>query len=400
MNTEFCNQTMAFNCSDAKEYLAGRYHSDEPLVLTSVDTLSPEHFLRLFLTTHGMPAVGEWKSHTYVKYTDSFTGKRHFFLVPMPSRQWLSAKKSNKPRPNIRIIDDQVWIDHIGTSIYAQPIPYTNKDWYFHYNPNREHRPFLSTTLNLSPKCPERCAMCAGARTGRVNNGQEDTLAADLVVNDIATRFPESMTQLDILAVVTGCFSSFDVLYEHLKEVKLSVSKRFSPSQYRVLEHNVNTPKQFQMVVGELGYDVWITLECFDENTRYRALSGRVGRKGRAPGEFIDMIQTYADYLEAHPELGKKYVHVTYLIGLDSLETTEDLFKILSDMNNKLKRTKIIPWLSIFTPYNNGMMPLQRQDFGMSFLLQAQKMAVEYFGEQEMTAESGGTVDGYARGLF
>ena len=27
-----------------------------------------------------------------------------------------------------------------------------------------------------SPKCPEKCAICAGARTGRVNNGQEFTL--------------------------------------------------------------------------------------------------------------------------------------------------------------------------------------------------------------------------------
>ena len=112
------------------------------------------------------------------------------------------------------------------------------------------------------------------------------------------------------------------------------------------------------------------------------------------------MIQNYANYLDARPELGKHLVHVTYLIGIDSLETTEYLFSLMAEMNRKLKHTTIVPWLSVFTPYDETMRIIQNREFSLGFIIDAQFLAERYFGAALMERESGSTADGYARGLF
>src|SRR5207248_2318436 len=79
---------------------------------------------------------------------------------------------------------------------------------------------------------------------------------------------PDAREQLDSVAVVTGCFQSFDALTEHLGSVRRAAEKHSAPTTFRVLEHNVTTEKEFEVVVGELGYDVFVTLECFDQELR------------------------------------------------------------------------------------------------------------------------------------
>lgn len=373
--------------------LAKRYHANEPLVLEAAATLSPEMFLRLFITSHGMKPKGIWLTHTYARYQDSITGLEHFFLIPMPQQQ-------SSPQPAIHFESGYLQIDEFTTNIVKQSIPHTTPFWYFHYNPNREHQPYYSMTLNLSPSCLEKCVLCAGAKTGRVNNGMNETLAAQRTLNTIFKQHPEAVQQLEEVAIVTGCFSGFDEMSRHLQAVKQATNQYCSPQTFRVLEHNVTNEKEFDLVVGELGYDVFVTLECFDQAVRNLALNGKVGRKGRNSQEFITILKNYANYLEAHPELGKHFIHVTYLMGLDSLEVTEHFFQEIAAINCSLKHTTILPWLSIFTAYNQGMKNLQRSEFGLSFLLQAMQLCEKYFDRNQLKTNSGGTSDGYARGLY
>lgn len=376
-------------------WLATNYHHDEPLVLEAAIHFSLEKFLRLFVTYHGMTPEGRWQSHTYVKQKDSLTNEDHFFLIPIPR-----LNKEHKKVPFIRMENNVLWIDEYETSIQPQGIPYTTPFWYFHYNPNLEFRPFSSMTLNLSPECSERCTLCAGAKTGRVNNGMSGTLAAKKMVDGIFEKYPQAPAQLDNVAIVTGCFDNFDQMSSHLSAVKEAVQERANPKTYCVLEHNITTEEEYDLVVGELGYDVYITLECFDQEMRNIALNGKVGRKGRDSKEFIEMARVYANYLEARPHLGKNLVHLTYLIGIDSLEVTEEFYKELDAINKSLKNTKVIPWLSIFTPYNDAMRSIQRKDYDLSFSLKAMKLSEKYFGKDMMENESGGTNLGYARGLY
>jgi hypothetical protein len=296
--------------------------------------------------------------------------------------------------------DGRVWVDEIPTPFRAQSIPHTTPFWYFHYNPNTEHRPYESMTLNLSPSCPENCTLCAGAKTGRVNNGLDSTLAPRSVLRRIFRQHPEATRQLDSVAVVTGCFDNFDALAEHLSRVKEAVREYCSPRTFRVLEHNVTDEKEFDLVVKELGYDVFLTLECFDPKLRYIALNGRIGRKGRDGRLYLRILERYASYLEARPELGKDLVHVTYLLGIDSLATTEVFFAELARINRGLKRVKIVPWLSIFTAYTAPMRLIQQPGFGLEFLVEGMELARRYFGSDLLDSESGGTRDGFARGLF
>lgn len=373
--------------------LAKKYYPNDLMILNAAETTSPDHFLRLFVTTHGMKPQGIWQTHTYARYKDSLTGFDHFFLIPM------SQTKDNN-QPDIRFENGVLKIDAIDTGIYPQSIPHTTPFWYFHYNPNREHIPYESMTLNLSPSCLEKCVLCAGAKTGRVNNGMDNTLSAQSVVERILTQHPLAKQQLDSVAVVTGCFANFNELTGHLRDVRTAIDKFASPTTYRVLEHNVITEQQFDLVVGELGYDVFITLECFDQNIRNIALNGKVGRKGRNSQEFITIINNYANYLEAHPELNNRFVRVTYLMGLDDLSVTEAFFQQLAQINKTLKHTTILPWLSIFTAYNEGMRAIQHHDFGLKFLFNAMDLCKKYFDPQLLATQSGGTSDGYARGLF
>lgn len=372
------------------QWLAKTYHPNQSEVLEAADAYSPEQFIRLFLTAHGMPPIGTWQTHTYARVTDSITGKDHFFLIPMPSAAG----------PIIRFEEGVLWIDHIQTAVRPQSIPYTTPFWYFHYNPNHEDRPFSSMTLNLKPACPEKCTLCAGAKTGRVNNGTDGALSTDSAFQRIFLQHPAAPPQLDSVAVVTGCFDHFDALASHLKDVRNVALKYSAPKTFRVLEHNVTTEEQFDVVVRELGYDVFITLECFDQNKRKIALNGNVGRKGRNSAEFLNMIHTYANYLEARPELGKRFVRVTYLMGIDSLETSETLFQQMAALNQKLKNVSVIPWLSVFTPYDKSMRVIQQKDFSLRFLIDAQRLCKKYFAPALLDAESGSTADGYARGLF
>jgi hypothetical protein len=384
--------------------LASRYHAGDPVVRRAAETYTPERFLRLFLTAHGMKPEGIWKSHTYVRLKDSESGLDHFFLIPLPYRPNPRAanarERANDPRPEIRIRDGVLWVDGIPTEARPQSIPFTTPFWYFHYDPNREATPFHSMTLNLKPACPEKCTLCAGAKTGRVNNGTDGALETDRSFARILKQHPEAAEQLDSVAVVTGCFDTFDSLTSHLREVRDAARKYANPPVLRVLEHNVTTPEQYAIVVGELGYDVFITLECFDQSMRKLALNGNVGRKGRNSEEFVAMMKTYATYLEAHPELNRDLVRVTYLMGIDSLEVTDRLFKEMADFNRGLKRAKIIPWLSIFTPYDESMRIIQRPDFSLRLLIESQQLAEKYFGAETMARESGSTAEGYARGLF
>lgn len=374
-------------------WLANQYHQDEDTVLIAASELSPEHFLRLFVTAHGMTPTGTWQTHTYARYADSVTEKDHFFLIPKP--QYLSNK-----RPNIRFEEGLLTIDHIQTTFYPQSIPHTTPFWYFHYDPNQEQRPYDAMTLNLSPACLEKCVLCAGAKTGRVNNGMESTLSPETVLSRIFNQHPDAVNQLDSVAVVTGCFPTFNQLKQHLTEVRQSIDKFCKPSTYRVLEHNIVTEEQFGEIVGNLGYDIFVTLECYDQDIRNIALNGKVGHKGRDSRKFIELIKTYANYLDAHPELGKHLVRVTYLIGLDSLTVTEYFFQQLAEINHSLKHTKIVPWLSIFTAYSDAMHTIQNKDFNLSFLINGMILAKKYFEPALLLKESGTTSDGYARGFF
>jgi hypothetical protein len=216
----------------------------------------------------------------------------------------------------------------------------------------------------------------------------------------ILRQHPDTREQLDSVAVVTGCFQSFDALTEHLGDVRRAAKGIASPTTFRVLEHNVTTKERFDVVVGELGYDVFVTLECFDQELRNIALNGKVGRKGRDSREFLDMLGVYADYLESRPELDKHLARVTYLTGIDAPETTEYFFQQLAAINRRNTRATIVPWLSVFTPYDKPMRVIQRPDFSLTFLIEAQQLAEKYFGRELMANESGGTGHGYARGLF
>lgn len=374
--------------------LAFTYHAHEPYVLRAARELSREQFLRVFVTYHGMTPVGRWQSHTYVKQTDSITLESHFFLIPIP------RKAPGEKIPWIRIENGVVWVDDFETQMVPQGIPHTTPFWYFHYNPNTEYRPFSSMTLNLSPACSEKCTLCAGAKTGRVNNGMDETLPAKKMVEGIFLKHPEAPKQLDNVAIVTGCFDDFKELSTHLRAVKEVVSEQANPKTLCVLEHNITTEAEYDLVVGELGYDVYITLECYDQEMRNIALNGKVGRKGRDSKEFIEMARVYAKYLDERPHLGKHLVRLTYLVGIDSLEVTEYFFQQLDAINKNLKHTKVIPWLSIFTPYNEGMKMIQRKDYSLSFLYEAMALSERYFGSELMKNESGGTNLGYARGLY
>jgi len=375
--------------------LANKYYPKNVRVSDSIDKLSPEHFIRLFVTVQGMPPAGTWKTHTYVCYTDSVDGQQHFFLVPIP----VSAP-AGKVRPKIRFENDLLKIDDIQTQIRPQSIPYTTPFWYFHYNPNKEDKPFYSTTLNLSPSCLEKCVLCAGAKTGRVNNGMERTLSPDSMVPQIFTQHPEAKQQLESVAVVTGCFSNFEQLYAHLSDVRTTFDELSSPTTYRVLEHNVATDEQLDAIVKTLGFDVFITLECFDQNLRNIALNGKVGHKGRDSRQFLAMIKNYAEYLDVRPELGKHLVRVTYLMGLDSFDVSHYFFGELSKINQSLKHTTILPWLSIFTPYNKAMRVIQQPSFGLPFILEGMELCEKYFDSKLLAQKSGTTAEGYARGLY
>lgn len=373
--------------------LARRYYPNQENVIKSAYEYPPDLFLRLFITANGMVPAGIWKTHTYACYTDASDNKKHFFLIPMKNIQVDDG-------PYIRFENNILYIDDIKTSIYPQSIPHTTPFWYFHYNPNRENLPYYSMTLNLSPSCLERCVLCAGAKTGRVNNGMSKTLDVEETVKRIFTQHPDAKDQLDSVAIVTGCFADFNELVGHLSDVKETISKYCSPKIFRVLEHNVVTEEQCDKVVAELGYDVFVTLECFDQAVRNIALNGKVGRKGRNSEEFLEIIKNYSDYLEHRPELGKSLVHVTYLMGLDNLSVSESFFQYISKINEGNRNATVLPWLSIFTTYSDGMKKIQQPDFGLGFLVDAVDLCKKYFDSDLLANKSGSTSEGYARGLF
>lgn len=373
--------------------LAQKYYEDDGVILEAAETFSPEQFLRLLVTAHGAKPLGQWLSHCYARFQDSQTGQEHFFLIPRETEE-----KTNKP--HIAFDDNMLRIDDMQTNIRLQEIPHTTPFWYFHYDPNKENRPCEMLTLNLSPACPEKCVLCAGAKTGRVNNGMKNTLSPRVVMKNIFNQFPEAISQLNSVAIVTGCFNDFNALRWHLEEVRDAILPYCSPSEFRVLEHNIASSEQFDIIVRELGYDVFITLECFDQKVRDIALNGKVGRKGRDIHAFLAMIETYARFLDSHPELNKKIVRVTYLAGLDDLAVTEAYFQILAKINQKLQYTQIIPWLSIFTAYSKGMKNIRNADFSLRYLLDVIALSKKYFAEDVLEKESGGTCAGFARGLF
>jgi hypothetical protein len=284
--------------------------------------------------------------------------------------------------------------------VRAQAIPFTTPFWYFHYDPNRENQPYASMTLNLKPACPEKCRLCAGAKTGRVNNGLQGTLGTDFVFRRILDQHLETRTQLESVAVVTGCFDHFDAMANHLREVRETIQTYAQPKEWRVLEHNVVTPEQFERVVGQLGYDVFITLECFDPEKRKIALNGNQGRKGRETRQFIEMMETYADYLEKRAEKGRDLVRVTYLAGIDPLSTTEELFAQMARINDKHQHARVVPWLSVFTPYAASMAVIQNREFSLQYLIDIQDLTRRYFGSEVAELQTGSTAEGFARGLF
>jgi hypothetical protein len=372
--------------------LAEQYHAHDPRVIEAANMMDPVQFVRLFISVHGMNPVGQWQTHTYARVNNPQTGKDHFFLIPM-------AQKKSEGTPNIHVHHDAIWIDDMALRIYLQRIPYTTPFWYFHYNPNHEDRPFESMTLNLSPSCEERCVLCAGAKTGRVNNGMDDTLGAKKMFDTIFTQYPDAVDQLKSLAIVTGCFPHFDAMESHLAGVKKAVHSFCDVREFRVLEHNVVDDKGFDRVVRDLGYDVYVTLECFDQKLRNIALNGKVGRKGRDSREFLAILENYASYLDRH-SIDGRFVHVTYLIGLDDLSVTEYLFQAIKSINDQLSSPRIIPWLSIFTAYNNAMRIISHPQFGLGFLFEAMALAERYFDRDVLLNKSGGTNEGYARGLY
>ncbi len=386
-----------FRGYESIEWLGDRYHGDQPDLLKLVTDQSPEELLRLFVISHGMKPVGTWQTHTYSRFTDSVTGRDHFFLIPMPYR---NRNRTTQERPNIEVIEKTIFIDGMRTPIRLQSIPYTTPFWYFHYNPNLEDRPYRSMALNLSPYCGEGCPICAGAMTGRVNSGQNFTLSPETVLEGIFEQHPKAHSQVEIVAVVTGCFADFNTLVTHLQEVKAAALKRCAAHTFRVLEHGIDTEERIELVVGELGYDIYVTLECYDPELRRIALNGKRGRKGRAREKFLELIKVYANYLDSHPRDKENFVRVTYLMGLDVLETSAEFFQELAMVNQGLRRTTVLPWVSIFTPYSDGMRKLQRSDFSLEFLLRAQKLCQEYFAPVLLAEKSGGTGQGYARGLF
>lgn len=388
------NQNVNINLNDLCYRLIERYYNNNKFLQDSVATLSAAQFLRLFITTNGMQPNGQWLTHTYCKMFDELTQKHHFFLVPKQSDRTPVAK--------INVCHDKLVIDEFETNVMLQKIPYTTPFWYFHYNPNNEDRPYESMTLNLSPECLEKCVLCAGAKTGRVNNGMNGTLDPELIAENIFKQHPNACDQLSSVAVVTGCFKNFDLLATHLSDVKDSICHYANPSTFRVLEHNVTTEAQFMRVVGELGYEIFLTLECFDQEIRNIALNGKVGRKGRNSEQYIDMLETYVNFLEHHQNKNRNqsWVRMTYLAGLDSLDTTEHFFERLRKINQRLKKTKIVPWMSIFTSYNKAMNTIKHKDFGLEFLIKTMNLANHYFGFETMCDESGGSGEGYARGLY
>src|SRR5262249_28033716 len=114
------------------ERLAKKYHADDPAVLAPLGTHSPQQLLPVFLPAHGMPPVGNWQTHPYVRITDSVTGKDHFFLIPIPYEPHEKANvRVLRPRPNIRFQNGLLWIDDIATPVRPQSIPYTTPFWYF-----------------------------------------------------------------------------------------------------------------------------------------------------------------------------------------------------------------------------------------------------------------------------
>src|SRR5262249_46286667 len=88
---------------------AKKYHPPHAVVRAAVDDYSPERFLRLFLTAHGMPPAGTWQTHTYARIADSTTGRDHFFLIPIPfelhERASAGVRALPRPRPRIRFED-------------------------------------------------------------------------------------------------------------------------------------------------------------------------------------------------------------------------------------------------------------------------------------------------------
>jgi len=303
-------------------------------------------------------------------------------------------------RPYIRFENNQLKIDDITTNIIPQSIPHTTPFWYFHYDPNNESNPYHSMTLNLSPSCLEKCVLCAGAKTGRVNNGMDSTLSAKTVLKRVFDQHPQAKKQLDSIAVVTGCFANFKELTTHLTDVKEAIYDYCTPSTFRVLEHNITIENEFETIVKKLGYDIFITLECFDQEIRNIALNGKVGHKGRNSEEFLSIIENYANYLETRPEISQRIIKVTYLMGLDSLETTEYFFQKLAEINKSLNNTIVLPWLSIFTAYSIGMRNIQQKQYGLPFLLESIDICKRYFDSNLLTNKSGATSEGYARGLF
>ncbi|HEX2548819.1 MAG TPA: hypothetical protein VHM20_03255, partial [Gammaproteobacteria bacterium] len=171
-------------------YLANQYYPDDPEVIKAASESNPQQFLRLFITAHGMKPTGIWQSHTYVQYEDVETFQKHFFLIPVQNA-------TGAKQPHIRIQNNQLKIDDVETNIVPQSIPHTTPFWYFHYDPNNAANPYHSMTLNLSPSCLEKCVLCAGAKTGRVNNGMENTLSAKTVLKRIFDQHPDALRLLD-----------------------------------------------------------------------------------------------------------------------------------------------------------------------------------------------------------
>jgi len=355
-------------------WLSDRYCPHDEIVHHAAKNMSPHQFLRLFITAYGMLPTGTWQTHTYAQFHDSVSQKEHFFLIPM-------QKQQNDKQPRIQFKNGFLYIDDVPTNIKQQSIPHTSPFWYFHYSPNQNDKPYRAMTLNFSPSCLEKCVLCAGAKTGRVNNGMNKTLSAKDMLTTIFTKHPNAIAQLESVAIVTGCFNDFTELKDHLGDVRHAVHQFCQPKEFLVLEHNIETNEQLDIVIRELGYDIFITLECYDQNIRNIALNGKVGRKGRDSKVFLNMIKNYVDYLARHSALNKNLIRVTYLVGLDPLPVMEDYFKQLAALNKQYQNIQIVPWLSIFTSYNKGMSTIQNKSFNLVFILQAMALAEKYFSQ-------------------
>lgn len=369
-----------------------KYHRHDQDAFALLDSLSPMQLLRLFLIYHGMTPQQVYPTHTYCLLLDPMTQRKHFFLVPRP------RSGSHAPRPAIHAANGHLVIDDLLTPITLQPLAPCSPYYYFHYDPNddRDQR-FRQVTLNLHPHCGQSCRICAGKETRRINQSSLVSVEPEQVFQEIEEKHPQAIEQLQVVAVVTGCFPTFKKLADHLSKVRAAASKRTRACVFRVLEHGVYQPAQLEHVVCHLGYDLFVTLETYDQRTRRRILGSK---KGREVQQLCELVQWYAELVAARRQDEGNIVRVTYVVGLEALSRTEAFFEKLSAINHAFGQTVVAPWVSIFCPYSERQRQLLHPDFSLSFLIKAQQLCKEYFDPKLMAKNSGSTAQGHARGLF